>query len=100
MQSSIAKLRTLVAERLVEKGTPELPTSDGVACDYDELFYLRYILSFGMPEKAVAPVMRCFEFRAQPEMRRIAEIMKRNAFKNEIVGWIESPRGRFSRSTT
>ena len=86
---NIAALRGLVAAELDPK---PLPTSDGIACEYDDIFYLRYLLSFTTPKKAVAPVLACFEFREDPQNRRIAEIVKAGTIETDISAIAEAPR--------
>lgn len=43
-------------------------------CKYDDLFYLRYILSFGSAKKSKEAVVWAFQFRADPKFQKIAEI--------------------------
>lgn len=50
------------------------PTSPDPYCIYDDLWYLRYILSFGTAKKSKEAVEWAFEFRAAPKFQKIAEI--------------------------
>ena len=85
----IAELRALLTKELA----PEpLPASDGVVCEYDDIFYLRYLLSFTTAAKAVAPVLACFAFRKEPKNRRIAEMAKAGTMETDLRAMVEGPR--------
>ena len=87
--AEIKKLRGLVERKLA----PEpVPSSDGIACEYDDIFYLRYILSFRTAEKAIGPVLTCFKFREDPKNRRISEMAKDNTIEKELAAMVEAPR--------
>lgn len=85
----LAELRALLAAELAPA---PLPTSDGIACEYDDIFYLRYLLSFSAADKAVAPVLACFAFRAEPKNRRIAEMAKAGTMETDLRAMVEGPR--------
>lgn len=57
----IDELQNLVADKM-PKGN-----WDGVVCKYDEIFFLRYILSFGTAEAAVDSVLKTFAYRKDPK---------------------------------
>ena len=50
------------------------PTTPDPYCKYDDLFYLRYVLSFGSAKKSVEAVEWAFQFRADPKFQKIAEL--------------------------
>ena len=77
--SGIDELRALVANNIPEGGT------DGVYLQYDDLFFLRYILSFGTAQKAKTYVLECFEHRATPEFQEIARLCCDESFKKDPV---------------
>lgn len=49
-------------------------------CKYDNIFYLRYILSFRTAEKAKEAVDYCFEFRSEPRFLELAKILHEDKF--------------------
>ena len=57
-RSAVDALRTLVADAN--------PPEKSYWMHYDDLFYLRYILSFGSPKSAEAAVRETFRYRADP----------------------------------
>ena len=56
---------------------------------YDDIFYLRYILSFGSAEKAKDPVEYTFQFRSDKIFQQLAKKIANNEFV-ELPGVIES----------
>ena len=54
---------------------PGLPATDGVWCAYDDLFLLRYILSFKTVAAAAPAVRACVARRASPGHRRLAAVV-------------------------
>lgn len=60
-------------EKLVEDAIPE-SKSDGLWMKYDDVFFLRYILSFGNAKAAESAVRNTFEYRSETSPHR--EMMK------------------------
>ena len=56
---------------------------------YDDIFYLRYILSFGSAEKAKDPVEYTFQFRSEKKFQQLAKKLANNEFV-ELPGVVES----------
>lgn len=69
-RTAIDKLKALVAEHIPEGGT------DGVYCAYDDIFFLRYILSFTTPAKAKDSVIKTIQYRALPENQALFREIK------------------------
>lgn len=85
---AIRRLQELVAAQL---SPGAVPVSDGIACEYDDLFFLRFILSYDTPEKSLDPVLFCFKFRAEPMTQRLAKLAKEDKLES-LVAMIEAPK--------
>jgi hypothetical protein len=72
---SIASLLLQHKEAVLElQSLAPPPTTPDPYCKYDDLFYLRYILSFGNAKKSKEAVEWAFNFRSDSKFQRIAEI--------------------------
>ena len=76
---------------LVEKIIPADRT-DGIFCKYDNIFFLRYILSFGSASKAKEAVEYTLNFRKEPRWRKLIQQIKddtyeENDFVKEMQKW-------------
>jgi len=80
----IEKLESLVAGELPEDRT------DGIFAKYDDIFFLRYILSFGTADKAKEAVSMCLKFRAEPRWQTLIQQIKDNTYEeNDFVKEME-----------
>ena len=82
----ISKLARLVQSKLPADRT------DGLFAKYDDIFFLRFVLSFGSADKAQAAVEECLEFRAKPRWRALIqqirdETYEDNGFVQEMKRW-------------
>merc|ERR1711871_39499 len=86
---------TKEVERLKELWSADFdgkpPATDGIACAYDDIFFLRYILSFSTADKAISAVRECYKFRCDPDTRRIAQLAKEKRLE-ELPAIIEAPK--------
>ena len=76
---------------LVESSIPADRT-DGIFCKYDNIFFLRYILSFGSASKAKEAVEYTLNFRKKPRWRKLIQQIKddtyeENDFVKEMQKW-------------
>lgn len=69
-QTEIQKLQKLVPP----------PQNDDPYCKYDDLFYMRYIISFATAEKAQEFVEFTFQKRAEPSFLLLAQEISENKF--------------------
>ena len=79
-RSEIDKLKLLVPPppAVGEDGVPW----DGMACKYDDLFYLRYALSFPKDEKSATEALKfTFDFRSSPDHRERIKIVSTGQVK-------------------
>lgn len=77
-KAAIAELRAMVKD--------DVPKDewDGQWLKYDDLFYLRFILSFGTPKASAVHVKECFRWRHLPEtQKRISAAMKGDLMQYE-----------------
>ena len=82
--AEIQKLKELVAASIPPSQT------DGIYCKYDDLFFLRYVLSFRTAAKAKEAVLACFTFRAQPRWQHLIQQIKDDTYKsNDFVQEME-----------
>lgn len=85
--AEISKLTRLVEDKLPADRT------DGLFAKYDDIFFLRFVLSFGgSASKAQAAVEECLAFRAKPRWRKLIEQIRDgtyedNDFVQEMKRW-------------
>jgi hypothetical protein len=72
----VRKLKDLVADAVPPEGW------DGVWMQYDEIYYLRYILSFKTASKAEPNVRANFEFRKEKDTLEFATMAVQGTFKD------------------
>ena len=75
-RTGIDALRALVQDHIPASGT------DGVYLQYDDIFFLRYILSFSSPENAKNAVLKTFEYRAQPKTQAMLKSLLDGTWHN------------------
>jgi hypothetical protein len=79
-RGKIDELRLLVKDFLPVEHNGEW---DGHFCKYDDIFYLRYVLSFGVTDRAVEALQFTFKFRAEPENQEVIRVVANNEIEEQ-----------------
>ena len=75
-------------QRLTDSVAASLPAdkTDGIYAKYDDLFFLRYILSFGTADKSKDAVLACLKFRSEPRWQQLIRQVKEDTYEdNDFV---------------
>jgi len=89
--SSLLSEHSQEIQKLMTSVESSIP-KNSIYCKYDNIFFLRYILSFGTAEKAKDAVLECFAFRQEPRWVKLIQEIKddtyeENDFVKEMAKW-------------